>query len=250
MPTRLAIIGGSGLYQLDGFVAAKQLSRETPFGQTSAEIQVGSWQGFEVLFFPRHGRQHQVPPHKINYRANIWALKQAQVSGIIAVNAVGGINSEMGPESIVVPDQIIDYSWGREHTFSDGTTDAVQHVDFTYPFSQTLREQLIDCAKETGIDIVEQAVYGCTNGPRLESAAEIRRLANDGCDLVGMTAMPEAALARELEIDYATLAVVVNTAAGLNAGEIITMEEIMTHLENGLQRISLLLQVSVRQLNQ
>ena len=250
MTNRIAIIGGSGLYQLKGFKVAESLPTETPYGETSAIIQSGSWQSCEVIFFPRHGKDHKIPPHKINYRANMWALKQAGVSSVIAVNAVGGITLKMGPESIVIPDQLIDYTWGREHSYSDGNSDSVQHVDFTYPFTPELREQLLAAAERSGIEVFSSGVYGCTNGPRLETAAEINRLANDGCDLVGMTAMPEAALARELSIDYAGIAVVVNAAAGLNDGQIITMDEIMSHLQQGLCKVTDLLVETVRRLNQ
>lgn len=247
MSAEIAIIGGSGLYDLDGFQVTGELFSDTPYGQTSAVIQSGHWNSKEIVFFPRHGKQHQLPPHKINYRANLWSLKQAGVSSIIAVNAVGGINPEMGPESVIIPDQIIDYSSGREHSYSDGSSDSVQHVDFTYPYSDQLRNQLLHSARATGIDVFDRGIYGCTNGPRLETAAEIRRMANDGCDLVGMTAMPEAALARELDIAYAAVAFVVNTAAGLGNGEVITMEEITRHLESGINKITELLAATVRQ---
>ena len=180
----------------------------------------------------------------------MWALKQAGVSSVIAVNAVGGIHQKMGPESIVIPHQIIDYTWGREHSYSDGNSDGVQHIDFTYPFTPELREQLLAAADRSGIEVFSTGVYGCTNGPRLETVAEINRMANDGCDLVGMTAMPEAALARELGIDYAGIAVVVNAAAGLNDGQIITMDQIMSHLQQGLSKVTDLLAETVRRLNQ
>ena len=250
MTNRVAIIGGSGLYQLEGFEVAESLPSESPYGETSAIIQSGRWQSCEVIFFPRHGKVHKIPPHKINYRANMWALKQAGVSSVIAVNAVGGIHQKMGPESIVIPHQIIDYTWGREHSYSDGNSDGVQHIDFTYPFTPELREQLLAAADRSGIEVFSTGVYGCTNGPRLETVAEINRMANDGCDLVGMTAMPEAALARELGIDYAGIAVVVNAAAGLNDGQIITMDQIMSHLQQGLSKVTNLLAETVRRLSQ
>ncbi len=250
MAADIAIIGGSGLYALEGFEQTAELESRTPYGDTSTIIQSGQWQSTEVVFFPRHGKQHQVPPHKINYRANIWSLKQAGVSRIIAVNAVGGIHPKMGPESIVVPDQIVDYTWGREQSFSDGTTDTVQHIDFTYPYSEALRDRLIRSAASLGLEVFDRGVYGCTNGPRLETAAEIRRMANDGCDLVGMTGMPEASLAREAELEYAALAFVVNTAAGLGDGKVITMDEILGYLDSGVKEISALLAETVRQMSQ
>lgn len=248
MTVSLAIIGGSGLYELNTFEETGELPNDTPFGETSSTIKTGYFESAEIAFFPRHGKQHQLPPHKINYRANIWALKQAGVSDVIAVNAVGGIHPEMEPESIVLPDQVIDYTSGREHSFFDGSAATVRHVDFTYPYSERLRDCLLKAASAEELDVLERAVYGCTNGPRLETAAEIRRLAQDGCDLVGMTSMPEAVLARELDIEYAAVAFVVNQAAGLGDGKVITMEEIITHMERGVKKISTLLSATMRQL--
>ncbi len=242
----LAIIGGSGLYSLgEGFVLDEQLDRGTPYGDTSADILLGKWHGIGVAFLPRHGAGHKVPPHLINYRANIWALKQAGVDRIIAVNAVGGIGDAMKPLTLALPDQVIDYSSGRDPSFSDGQNMPLQHIDFTWPYSAELRGMLQEVALELGRPLIATATYGCTNGPRLESAAEIRRLKNDGCDLVGMTGMPEAALARELEIDYACLALVVNWAAGLTA-EPIEMPEILANMEQGIKGIMEILLATAR----
>ena len=237
----LAIIGGSGLYSLgENFELERQLPRKTPYGDTSADVLHGRWHGIELAFLPRHGADHRLPPHRINYRANIWQLKQAQVSKIIAVNAVGGIGEEMAPQTLALPDQIVDYSSGREHSYFDGEGLELQHVDFTWPYSAELRGIIQEVALQQGIALVAQGTYACSNGPRLESAAEIRRMRNDGCDLVGMTGMPEAALARELEIDYASLALVVNWAAGISA-DVIEMREIIANMEQGMQRVSELL---------
>lgn len=231
--SKLAIIGGTGLTQLEGLTIVKRDTLTTPYGHPSAEFLTGDLHGREVIFLARHGNPHAIPPHKINYRANIYGLKQLGVERIIAVAAVGGITPEMGPAHIAIPDQIIDYTYGRYHTFFEDENDPVTHIDFTYPYSQKLRTGLITAAAESNIRVSPLGTYGCTQGPRLETTAEIRRMERDGCDLVGMTGMPEAGLARELGIDYAALAVVANWAAGKTEGEI-TMAEIEQHLHKGM----------------
>ncbi len=245
-----AIIGGSGLYSLgEDFGLEEQASRRTPYGDTSADVLQGRWQSIPVVFLPRHGPGHRVPPHRVNYRANIWALKQVGVSRIISVNAVGGITDEMKPGTLVVPDQLIDYSSGREYTFFDGDDGKVIHVDFSWPYSAELRGVLTEVGLQKGQPLVASGTYGCTNGPRLESAAEIKRMRNDGCNLVGMTGMPETALARELEIEYACLALVVNWAAGVE-DEPISMQDIMVNMERGMQQVKSLLLDAARLLQQ
>jgi len=237
----LAIIGGSGLYGLgEEYVVDSQAPRDTAWGATSAEISQGRWQDLPMAFLPRHGAGHQIPPHRINYRANIRALKDIGVSRIIAVNAVGGIADELAPRRLAVPDQIVDYTCGREHTFFDGGDDQVRHIDFTWPYDKQLREKLIEAGGQLGLALVESGTYACSNGPRLETAAEIARMRNDGCSMVGMTGMPEAALARELEIAYASLALVVNRAAGIEQREI-SMDEILDNLQQGMQQVRALL---------
>jgi len=231
--SRLAIIGGTGLTQLAGLTIVKRDTVATPYGRPSAEFLTGDLYGREVIFLARHGNPHSIPPHKINYRANLYGLQQLGVEQIIAVAAVGGITSEMGPAHIAIPDQIIDYTYDRKHTFFEDQDDPVTHIDFTYPYSQALRTGLIKAAAKANIQVSPLGTYGCTQGPRLETTAEIRRMERDGCDLVGMTGMPEAALARELGIDYAALAVVANWAAGKTEGEI-TMAEIEQHLHKGM----------------
>lgn len=238
--SKIAIIGGTGLSQMDGLNITTSQAINTPFGKPSAEYVQGNFNGKDIVFLARHGNPHTLPPHKINYRANIWGLKQLGVSEIIAVAAVGGITSAMAPAHIALPDQIIDYSYGREHTFFADDLEAVTHIDFTYPYTPSLRKRLITAANIANLTISTIGTYGCTQGPRLESAAEITRMERDGCDLVGMTGMPEAALAKELEIDYACLAVVANWGAGKSAGEI-TMAEIEHHLKKGMSDISALL---------
>lgn len=242
----LAIIGGSGLYSLgDDYHLLQQMSRKTPFGDTSADLLLGRWEDVEVAFLPRHGAGHRVPPHAVNYRANLWALKQAGIDSIIAVNAVGGISAAMAPSTLVLPQQIIDYSSGREHSFFDGRDGEVRHVDFSQPYSEPVRASLRQAAAKQGLSVEATATYGSTNGPRFETAAEIERMRRDGCDIVGMTGMPEAALARELDIDYACLALVVNWAAGVDDSNI-SMEEIMANLDRGIGRIRPLLLAAAR----
>ena len=237
----LAIVGGSGLYSLgDDFQVGDLCSRETPYGETSADIEIGRWRDQQVAFLPRHGPGHRVPPHAINYRANLWALKQAGVGQIISVNAVGGISADMSPCTLALPQQLIDYSSGREHSYFDGSDGVVRHVDFSEPYSARLRTCLKQAAEQLQLSIVDAGTYGCTNGPRFETAAEIERMRRDGCSIVGMTGMPEAALARELDIEYACLAIVVNWAAGVAASEI-SMGEIMANLEQCVQQLRPLL---------
>ena len=231
--SKLAIIGGTGLTQLGALSIIKRDQLTTPYGLPSAEFITGELNDKEVVFLARHGNPHRIAPHKINYRANIWGLKELGVDQIIAVAAVGGITAQMAPAHIAIPDQIIDYSYGRQHTFFDTEIDPVSHIDFTYPYNQTLRSRLITAAAKAQIKISPLGTYGCTQGPRLETAAEIRRMERDGCDLVGMTGMPEAALARELDMDYAAIAVIANWAAGKTEGEI-TMTEIEQHLHKGM----------------
>ncbi len=231
----LAIIGGTGLTQISELVITGKQTVDTPFGSPSAEFVFGEIQGKQLIFLARHGNPHRIAPHKINYRANIWGLKHLGVSEIIAVAAVGGIGSEMAPGHIAIPDQIIDYSYGREHSFFADDLEHVTHIDFTEPYSATLRNRIIKAAKAANIEITSSGTYGCTQGPRLETIAEIKRMAQDGCDLVGMTGMPEAALARELDLAYANISVIANWGAGLGDGEI-TMAEIERNLEVGMSK--------------
>ncbi len=240
--SELAIIGGSGLTSLDNLEITRKEMVSTPYGEPSAAMTHGVLADTEVVFLPRHGYAHTIPPHKINYRANIWALRQIGVAKVIAVAAVGGIRADMAPGVLVVPDEIIDYTWGRGHTFFEVDLAQVTHIDFTYPYSVELRQRLIDAARAAKIGIRDNGTYGATQGPRLETAAEIRRMERDGCDMVGMTGMPEAALAREFQIEYATCAVVANWAAGKTGGEL-SQSEIERNLEHSMAHVkSLLLQ--------
>ena len=207
--TVYAIIGGTGLTELDGLNIRQSLPMTTPYGLPSGDIQIGDFAGREVMFLARHGHPHRLPPHQVNYRANIWALKQAGAQAIVAINAVGGIHPTMGTGRFCVPHDLIDYTSGRQHTFFADDLEQVTHIDFSFPYSEALRVRLIAALAAEGCDFSERGVYGCTQGPRLETMAEIIRLERDGCDIVGMTGMPEAALARELELEYACLALVV-----------------------------------------
>ncbi len=238
--SKLAIIGGTGLSQINGLKITRSQQLETPFGSPSAEFIYGNIHAQEIIFLARHGNPHSIPPHKINYRANIWGLKKLGITDIIAVAAVGGITAAMAPAHIALPDQLIDYSYDREHTFFADNLETVTHIDFTFPYNQQLRTGLIQAASNTNQLISNTGTYGCTQGPRLESIAEIKRMERDGCDLVGMTGMPEASLAKELDINYAAIAVVANWAAGKSEG-IISMTEIEHHLKSGMSNVNSLL---------
>ena len=212
----LAIIGGTGLASLAGLEVRKVHAVQTEFGSPSMPVEQGELYGADVLFLHRHGGSGTpIPPHRINYRANVQALAQLGVSKIVAVNAVGAIDPELRPGCLLFPDQLIDYTWGREHTFDDGSSGSLMHVDFTQPFSHAIRNDLARAAERAAIPSVDRATVAVVQGPRLETAAEIRKFARDGCTLVGMTSMPEAALARESGIDYASVCMVVNSAAGV-----------------------------------
>lgn len=242
--TKLAIIGGTGLAQLKDLKLIKREPLTTPYGEPSADFITGELNGREVIFLARHGNPHTIAPHKINYRANIWGLKHLGVEQIIAVAAVGGITAEMAPAHIAIPDQIIDYSHGRKHTFFEDENYPVTHIDFTRPYNQKLRSALITAAAQANIEITTTGTYGCTQGPRLETAAEIKRMEIDGCDLVGMTGMPEAALAKELGMEYAAVSVIANWAAGKTDGEI-TMAEIEQNLHKGMVNTAELLKAFI-----
>ncbi len=238
--TKLAIIGGSGFRSLEALEIVHREVVRTPYGEPSAPLTHGRFHGTEVIFLPRHGHAHTIPPHRVNYRANIWALQQAGVEQIVGVAAVGGLHPPMGPGRVVIPDQIIDYTYGRDHTFFEGDLTHVTHVDFTEPYCEELRQRLLTAGEAAGVAVENRGTYGATQGPRLESAREIDRMERDGCDLVGMTGMPEAALAREAELCYACCAVVANWAAGRGDGPI-TMDEIERHLQGGMVRVRELL---------
>ncbi|MCK4585787.1 MAG: S-methyl-5'-thioinosine phosphorylase [Gammaproteobacteria bacterium] len=240
----LAIIGGTGLDTLGILEVHKREVVETPYGSPSGAVARGTLFGKEVLFLPRHGYSHSYAPHKINYRANLWALRELGAENILAIAAVGGIRNDMSPATLSIPDQIIDYTWGRTGTFHESENDQVLHIDFTNPYCEGLRQKLLTSASSANVDVIAGGTYGAVQGPRLETSAEILRMERDGCDIVGMTGMPEAALAREINLCYATCAVVANWAAGKGQNEI-TMEEIEENLKIGLSDVSNVLKAFV-----
>jgi 5'-methylthioadenosine phosphorylase len=234
----LAIIGGSGLTQLSNLDVTHRLAVRTPYGEPSGALTFGRIAGADVVFLARHGYGHTIPPHEVNYRANIWALKEQKVEGVISVASVGGIRADMTPGAIAVPHQIIDYTWGRKNTYFEGGEQPVTHIDFTEPYAVQLRERILAAARACGEALIEDAVYATSQGPRLETAAEVNRLERDGADVVGMTGMPEAALARELELDYATIAVIANSAAGrADSLHAIRLQQIEQVLQASLARV-------------
>lgn len=243
--TVVAIIGGSGLTNLKNLRITRREVFRTPYGEPSAPMIFGHIGGREAVFLPRHGAGHTIPPHEVNYRANLWAIKQAGVDRVIAVNAVGGISPDyLAAGTLVLPDQIIDYTYGRAHTFFGSEHKQVTHVDFTHPYCEELRRIVVQAAERAKLKLVPRGTYGATQGPRFESAAEIRRMERDGADIVGMTGMPEAGLARELELCYASIALVVNPAAG-KAREVISIKEIEKNLETGMASVRTLLEEAI-----
>jgi 5'-methylthioinosine phosphorylase len=238
----LAIIGGSGLTQLSTLAVTRREVVRTPYGEPSAPLLFGSIAGRPAVFLARHGHGHTIPPHRVNYRANLWALKAREVTAVLAVASVGGIRGA-APGALVLPHQLIDYTSGRAGTFFDGEEGKVVHVDFTHPYTTWLRSRCLRAAAAAGIPLSDGGVYGAVNGPRLESAAEIDRMDRDGATLVGMTGMPEAALARELDLPYAAICVVVNHAAGRgDSTETISMESLSRTLERGMEKVRALLE--------
>ena len=229
------VIGGTGFDRLDDLKVLERMSVTTPYGDPSDDMLRGTLNGREYLFLPRHGAGHAIPPHRINYRANIHAMKSAGAQQVIGFAAVGGIAADFKPGDIVIPHQVLDYTWDREHTFYDGADGGVGHIDFTMPYASGLRDRILRMARAAEIFVHDGAVYATTQGPRLETAAEIDRLERDGADIVGMTGMPEAALAREAGLDYAAIAIIVNPAAG-RSPEPITMDIIHENLSRGAGR--------------
>lgn len=238
----LAIIGGSGLQQLAHLEITHHRAVSTPYGEPSGALNFGNLKGRKVIFLARHGNAHTIPPHKINYRANIWALHSQQATNLLAVASVGGIRPDLGPGVLAIPEQIIDYTYGRESTFIGATDSGVSHIDFTDPYDEPLRRRLLKAAALAGENVFAGGTYATTQGPRLETAAEINRLERDGADMVGMTGMPEAALAREIGLPYAAIAVVVNHAAGRGSSEQgINFADINTVSHAAMMRVQVIL---------
>jgi 5'-deoxy-5'-methylthioadenosine phosphorylase len=238
---KIAIIGGTGLTSLKNLEITERQIVQTPYGEPSGPLTRGALKGQQVIFLPRHGYGHTIPPHKVNYRANLWTLREAGVEKVISIAAVGGIRADLPAAGLIVPDQIIDYTWSRTNTFFEEGLTHVTHIDFTEPYCAELREAMLAAARAAGIPIADRGTYGATQGPRLETAAEINRMERDGCDIVGMTGMPEAALARELGLCYATCAVIANQAAGRGAAQI-TMADIERNLALGMDQVRTLLE--------
>lgn len=234
----LAIIGGTGLTRLPGLTIDHRQVMRTPYGEPSGPLTFGCLDGHPVLFLARHGHGHTIPPHLVNYRANIWSLAEQKVTHVVSVATVGGIDARLGPGALCVPDQIIDYTHGRESTFAQYNGKPVSHLDFTWPYCEAMRARCMTALAEAGEDFVAGGTYGCVQGPRLETKAEIDRLARDGADMVGMTGMPEAYLAREIGLCYAAIAVSVNWAAGRgDSAAGISAERIETTLHDVMERV-------------
>lgn len=227
----LAVIGGTGVYKLAQLDDVETREVDTRYGSPSGPVRIGTLLGHRVAFLARHGEGHSLPPHKINYRANLAALQQIGATRVLALNTVGGIGERFGPRVLACPDQLIDYTWGRVSTLSEEPGSEVLHVDFGHPYSPMLRSKVLAAARVTGAKVVDGGCYGATQGPRLETIAEIARLRRDGCDLVGMTGMPEAGLARELGLEYVCLAIVANWAAGCGDAQEITLAEVLANVE-------------------
>ena len=234
----LAIIGGSGLSQLGSLEVTQRKVSRTPYGEPSGALTFGRIEDCDVVFLARHGYGHTIAPHEVNYRANLWALKDAGASEVVSVASVGGIRNDTWPGMLLLPHQVIDYTWGRAATYFEGAGTPVSHIDFTEPYSRGLRERLLKAAGRCGETLADGGVYAATQGPRLETAAEISRLERDGADVVGMTGMPEASLAREIGLEYATIAVVANYAAGRgDSAHAISLDKIGTVLGEAMGRV-------------
>jgi len=234
----LAVIGGSGLSQFSGLDQSRSIEVRTPYGEPSGPLTLGEIGGRPVVFLARHGGEHRIAPHEINYRANLWALKEQKPGGIVSIATVGGIRADLRPGMLLLPDQILDYTWGRRSTYFEGEGAKVTHVDFTEPYSGRMRKRIATAAAACGEKVLDGGVYATTQGPRLETAAEIDRLERDGADVVGMTGMPEAALARELGLEYAAIAVIINPAAGRGESKhAISLEQMHSVLEKAMLRV-------------
>ena len=232
MTIELAVIGGTGVYALGELADVESHQPVTAYGAPSGPVRIGTFAGKRVAFLARHGEGHSLPPHKINYRANLAALKAVGANRVLALNTVGGIGERFGPRVLACPDQLIDYTWGRVSTLCEEPGSEVLHIDFGEPYTAALRTRVADAAAIAGVPLQVGGCYGATQGPRLETRAEIARMRRDGCDLVGMTGMPEAGLARELGLDYACLAIVANWAAGAgpDPDEVITLQDVLANV--------------------
>jgi len=242
----LAIIGGRGLTQLANLKITHRQVMRTPYGEPSGAFLFGTLNEHEVIFLARHGYGHTIPPHLVNYRANLWALREQGVTDVISVATVGGIRPDLTPGKLVVPDQIIDYTHGRDSTYFDSRNISFSNADFTLPYSQALRNRILKSAEMMQHDCLDGGVYAATQGPRLDSIAEINRYERDGADMVGMTGMPETSLARELDVNYASIAVVVNCAAGRgDCSTGIKLDGVNATAKNSMERVRAILECVV-----
>ncbi len=242
----LAIIGGTGMAQLACLEISQRRIMTTPYGEPSSPLTFGRINDNEVVFLARHGYGHTIPPHEVNYRANLWALRSLDLTRVIAVASVGGIRSDLTPGVVAIPDQIIDYTHGRKYTYHDNAAKSVIHIDFTEPYCQLTRGRLLEAAGRANENVIDGGIYGATQGPRLETAAEINRMERDGVDMVGMTGMPEAALAKELGLCYAAIAVVANHAAGRKtSAHAIRLEDAHAVLEKAMVGVRNILEHAV-----
>ncbi len=241
----LALVGGTGLTELDEHV--KSISVDTPYGEPSAPISEVQSGPVRLLFLPRHGNPHVFPPHCVNYQANMWALREVGADHVLAVSAVGGVCEPYGPATLAVPDQLIDYTWGRNHTFCDSKHVELEHVDFTWPYEGPLRRALLKAARAASIDVVDGGCIGVFQGPRLESSAEVEKARRDGCHMAGMTSLPEAGLARELGLDYAGLTVVSNWGAGVTP-EPLSEDDIAETLKQPMMSVRALVRALLKEL--
>lgn len=246
---QLAVIGGTGLYALAGLENVGTEQPVTRYGALSGPVRIGTLHGARVGFLARHGEGHALPPHRINYRANLAALQALGATRVLALNTVGGIGERFGPRVLACPDQLIDYTWGRVSTICEEEGTEVVHADFGDPYTLSLRAEVMAAARCAGVPMVGEGCYGATQGPRLETRAEITRMRRDGCDLVGMTGMPEAALAREMGLDYACLAIVANWAAGAGPvmDEVITFDDVLANVAAASAHLPALFEALLRQ---
>jgi 5'-deoxy-5'-methylthioadenosine phosphorylase len=242
----LAIIGGTGLTKLANLEITHREVARTPYGEPSGPLTFGRISNHEIVFIARHGYGHTLAPHEVNYRANVWALHAQGVRDVVAVNSVGGIHKNLKPGALAVPDQIIDYTHGRAHTFFEGSDQPVTHIDFTHPYCGELRARLLRAAEAVSEPAVHGGVYAAVQGPRLETKAEIDRMERDGATMVGMTGMPEASLAREIGLCYAAITVVANWAAGRgDSSQEVHIEQIYRVLDEGMARVRKIIEKSV-----
>ena len=236
----IAIIGGSGLTQLANLAITHRQIVRTPYGEPSGPLMFGRMASSEVAFLARHGYGHTLAPHEINYRANLWALQAVGATTVISVCTVGGIAQHLGAGTLVVPDQIIDYTWGRPSTYFEGAEQPVTHIDFTHPFCEETRAMALAAAREVKVELHDGGTYAAVQGPRLETRAEIDRFERDGATMVGMTGMPEAALARELQVSYAQIAVCVNAAAGrAESRDRVALDDIARIIDTSMEKVRL-----------